>query len=209
MPIFDNFRLLKESMQLEGWNIDTFAFRYKEVDYIVLAKLYLEKEKKPKYSLMKVEFLRENNWDECLTIPVNSNGFITDAKTLRIFFGIEYGKNLGDILNQFNIYFSRFIPQRVNPVRPINFTNAILNSLSKSDGEDPNKIYCFGVKRNPKGEFRTIFNDNKTRILRPKLYERFKTDKTISFCYSTDILNEKTDEEILRNFTNKNINNYP
>ncbi|MHC3386823.1 DUF6037 family protein [Lacticaseibacillus paracasei] len=76
-------------------------------------------------------------------------------------------------------------------------------SLSISDSEDPKKKYCFGVKRNPKGSSRSSFNDNKTRLLRPDLYKYFKDDKTISFCYSSEIQAEKTDSEIMEVFSKK------
>lgn len=203
MAIFENFRLLKESMESEGWIIEAFVFEYKNTKYIVLAKLYLENENRPKYGLLKTEFLKETNFEDSLTIPVNTKGFIIDAKTLRIFFGIEYSENLGNILQQFNEFFSEFIPTKINISKPDNLIRSILNSLSKSDSEDPNKRYCFGVKRNPKGELRTIYNDNKTKILRPKLYEKFAKEKTISFCYSKDIFNEKADDDILLNFSKR------
>lgn len=203
MAIFENFRLLKESMQNEGWIIEAFAFQYKTTNYIVLVKLYMENENRPKYALLKTEFIKEGNFEESLTVPVNINGFIIDAKTLRNFFGIEYSENLGNILQQFNKYFSEFIPNEVNITKPDSLIQPILNSLSKSDSEAPEKRYCFNVKRNPKGELRTIYNDNKTKILRPKLYKTFEKEKTISFCYSKDILNEKTDEEILLNFSKR------
>lgn len=45
----------------------------------------------------------------------------------------------------------------------------MVNSLSQSDAEDPNKIYCFSVKRICK---RSPFNNNKARLLRPKLYKK-------------------------------------
>ncbi|WP_341908386.1 DUF6037 family protein [Fluviicola taffensis] len=209
MAIFENFRLLKESMQNEGWIIDAFAFQYKTTNYIVLVKLYMENENRPKYALLKTEFLKESNFANRLIVPVNINGFMIETKILRNFFAIEYSENLGNILQQFNEYFSKFIPVEVNISKPDSLIQPMLNSLSKSDSEDPEKRYCFKVKRNPKGELRTVYNDNKTKILRTKLYETFEKEKTISFCYSKDILTEKTDEEILLNFSKReNSKNY-
>src|SRR3990167_1532914 len=114
MNVFDSFKLLKNDMIDKGWVIDAFPFNYKDCDYIVLAKLYQEGEKKPQYALMKVEILKSENIDERLTAPVNANGFLIEAKPLREFFNIEYGGNLGDLLSQFNAYFSQFIPTHVN-----------------------------------------------------------------------------------------------
>ncbi|WP_158977370.1 DUF6037 family protein [Cellulophaga sp. L1A9] len=203
MNIFENFKLLKSDMIQNGWVIEAFPFNYKMVDYIILAKLYQEHEKRPKYALLKTEIIKADNTSKSLTIPANSNGFITDAKTLREFFNIEYSKNIGDILKQFENHFSIFIPTQINPNKPGNLKKSMISSLSKSDSEDPEKIYCFTVRRNPNKESRSLFNDNKSRLLRPNLYLKFKEEPTISFCYSKNIIDEKSDEEVLLNFSKR------
>lgn len=73
--------------------------------------------------------------------------------------------------------------------------------MSQSDSQDPNKLYCYAVRRNPIGQKRTPFNDNKTRLLRPSLYTEFEGDSSISFCYSADINDEEGDAEIIEKFT--------
>lgn len=202
MNIFENFRILKQDMENHGWVIEAFPFIYKNRDYIVLAKLYQKDDRKPKYALLQVEILKKNDINNSLTIPVNTNGFMTDAKTLREFFDIGYSENIGDILRQFNEYFSTFIPTQVNLAKSQELKVVMTNSLSKSDSQDPSKIYCFSIKRNPDTEKRTPFNDNKSRLLRPSLYVKFKDDYTVSFCYSSKKEKEKTDGEIINNFSN-------
>ncbi|UFH58268.1 DUF6037 family protein [Sulfurovum mangrovi] len=202
MNIFENFRVLKQDMENHGWVIEAFQFIYKNRDYIVLAKLYQKDDRKPKYALLQVEILKKNDINDNLTIPVNTNGFMTDAKTLREFFDIDYSENIGDILRQFNEYFSTFIPTQVNLAKSQELKVVMTNSLSKSDSQDPSKIYCFSIKRNPDTEKRTPFNDNKSRLLRPSLYVKFKDDHTVSFCYSSKKEKEKTDGEIINNFSN-------
>ena len=80
------------------------------------------------------------------------------------------------------------------------------HSLSKSDSEDPRKKYCFSVRRNPlkeNGELgkRSPFNDNKTRLYRPSLYERLGADTNLSFRYSMNPEDEDTDEGIIAKWT--------
>ncbi len=203
MSVFENFKLLKMDMIDKGWVIEAFPFNYNNCDYIVLAKLYQEGEKKPQYALMKVDILNRNNIDNRITVPVNTNGFLIEAQLLREFFNIDYAENLGDILRQFNEYFAHFIPTQLNLGKPQELIDVMIGSLSKSDSEDPNKLYCYDVRRNPKGQKRTPFNDNKTKLLRPSLYETFTNDPSISFCYSTDINHEETDAEIIAKFTNR------
>lgn len=203
MSVFENFRLLKADMIEKGWVIEAFPFNYKRCDYIVLAKLYEYGEKKPKYALMKVEILKSEDIHVRLASPVNANGFLIETKLLREFFNIEYGENLGDLLTQFNEYFSQFIPTQVTLVKPPRIKEAMVISLSKSDSQDPNKRYCYGVRRNPEGEKRTPFNDNKTRLLRSTLYSEFSSDQSISFCYSIDVNDQKSDAVIIENFSNR------
>lgn len=202
-PILQNLKLLKEDMESKGWVIEAFTFNYKSISYIVLVKLYIENEKRPEYALLKLEFIKANDSDHTLIVPANSNQIMISAQTLREFFNIIYSSNLRDILQQFYQYFSGFIPTQVNPNHPYNIRRLMVFSLSKSDSKDPNKIYCYTVKRNPDNEKRSPFNDNKTQLLRPTLYAKFKEERTISFCYSSDLKDEETDQEILLNFSQR------
>ena len=199
--VFEKFKLLRTNMEINGWVIEAFNFKYKNIEYVVLAKLY--QGKKPKYALLETEIIKLNDCKESKIIPVNSNGFMTDAMTLRNFFGIDYAKNLGNILDQFNQYFSKFIPTEVNLKKTKEIKEIMIRSLSKSDSENPNKIYCFSVRRNPNNGRRTLYNDNKTKLLRPNLYFKLKDEQTISFCYSENMNDEQTDEEILLRFSEK------
>ncbi|PET37928.1 hypothetical protein CN520_24485 [Bacillus cereus] len=196
-------------MEKKEWCIDSFTFNYKQQDYIVLVKLYEDGEKKPRYGLLKIEFLEKENFGNNLLVHANAVQLLVDVKTLREYFNISYSKNLGNILEQFNQLLSKHIPTEVIEGKSSIEQTAMIVSLSQSDSENPNKLYCYKVKSNPKrkdnslGE-RSPFNDNKTRILRPELYEKLKSEKNFSFCYSKDPNDEKTNEEIINNWTNNN-----
>lgn len=201
-----NLKLLKTDMEKKGWVIDSFLFKYKKQPFVVLVKLYGENEKREKYALVKIEFLKQGNLNDSLEVAANSNGFLVSAKTLREYFNIEFSKNLGDILKQFNHHFSSFIPIEVKETKSPIEEKAMVGSLSNSDKDDPNKVYCFAVKRNAlkeNGEHgkRTPYNDNKAKILRRTLYEKLKTEKYLSFCFSPNRIAEKSDDEILINWT--------
>jgi hypothetical protein len=204
MPL-ENLKSLRDDMKAKGWHIASFLFTYKDCHYIILVRCYTVEEKRPDLALVKLEFLREEDIDDALAVPANSQRLLIDAKTLREYFHIEYAENLGDILLQFSERLGAAIPEKVkeNPSGPEKA--AMVHALDISDAEDPNRIYCFKVKRNPlekngKLSQRSIYNDNKTRLLRKKLYEKLSKDTNISFCYSPNELDEKTDEEILRNW---------
>lgn len=207
--ILGNLKLLKADMEKKGWVIDSFLFKYKNQIFVVLVKLYGENEKREKYALVKVEFLRQGNLNDSLEVAANSNGFLVNAKTLREYFNIEFNKNLGDILKQFNQHFSSFIPTEVKEIKSSIEEKVMVGSLSRSDKDDPNKIYCFAVRINPlkaNGEYgkRSSYNDNKARILRRSLYDKLCDNKHLSFWFSADKNDEKTNDEIICNWARNN-----
>ena len=208
MPALDNLKPLKKDMQDKGWIISSFCFDYENRGYIALVILYQPNEPKHEYGLLKIDFLREENMDQHLLVEANVKGLLGNAREIREFFGIEYGDDIGDRLNAFYRYLGGFVPVEVSAKITGIQREAMVVSLSHYDAEDANRIYCYKVRRNPKREDgtngqRSSFNDNKTRLLRPRLYEKLKDDPSISFCYSDDPTMEKSDEEIISNLSSK------
>ena len=200
--MLSNLRLLNDDMKNKGWIITSFTFRYKTVNYIVLVKRFLSEEKREnKYSLVKLEFMKENDLVDSLLVEANSKQIFVDAKIFRKYFGIAYVPNLGDIFKQFYGIFGKSIPSTIKIVNTDFEKTAMVKSLSISDSEDPTKIYCTNVRRNPEGQKRSVFNSDKTKILRPRLYEYFKDEESISFCYSNDECKNNDDATILKNFS--------
>ncbi|MGP1522589.1 MAG: DUF6037 family protein [Treponema sp.] len=202
--LLENLKSLREDMEKKDWTICNFIFNYKKIEYIVLVKRFVGVESKAnKYASVKLHFIRSDNLEYELICEANSRQLLIDPKTLREFFGITYGKNLGDILKQFTSYLGKSIPNKITiPVSEL-AKKVMVQSLSISDSEDPNKIYCTNVKRNSSGK-RSKFNSDKTKILRNELFKYFMQDKSISFCYSSDAEKENDDITILKNFA---INN--
>ncbi len=197
--MLENLTELKNDMQAKKWTICSFIFSYKEIEYIVLVKRFVGKEvRKNKYALVKLHFMKSSSLSDELVVEANNKGILIDAKTLREYFGIEWSENLGDILSQFTERLGKAIPEKVPVVISDIQKKAMVNSLSKSDSEDPSKIYCTGTRRNPEGQKRSEFNADKTKLLRKNLFDALSNDETISFCYSADQTKEKSDPEILK-----------
>ena len=202
----ENLRLLKAEMEKNDWIICSFLFSYKRIEYAVLVNRFTEKEKKKdRYALVKLQFIDINKPSKSLVVEANSKCLIIDTKTLRAFFNIEYGENLGDILKQFTQYLGNNIPLQIPKEYSGIEKRLMVISLSKSDSEDPDKVFCFNIKRNPNGGRRTQYNSDKTKILRPNLFKFFSNDTNISFLYSSDRLKEKDDNYILKNFAKYNL----
>lgn len=200
--LLENLRQLKEDMRNKGWTICSFLFKYKKIEYIVLVKRFVGTEKRiDKYALVKLHFMKANNLSDELQVEANVKKLIVDPKKLREYFGIEYRENLGNILQQFTENLGRVIPTKMSENSSKMEKSAMVRSLSKSDSEDPNKIYCNKVRRNRDGRQRSEFNSDKTRLLRPMLFREFCNDKSISFCYYADKEMENDDATIIRNFS--------
>ena len=200
--LLENLRQLKEDMRNKGWTICSFLFKYKKIEYIVLVKRFVGTEKRiDKYALVKLHFMKANNLSDELQVEANVKKLIVDPKKLREYFGIEYRENLGNILQQFTENLGRVIPTKMSENSSKMEKSAMVRSLSKSDSEDPKKIYCNKVRRNRDGGQRSEFNSDKTRLLRPMLFREFCNDKSISFCYYADKEMENDDATIIRNFS--------
>ena len=205
-----NLFALRADMQRKGWTIDSFRFPFKGVNYIVLVILYLTGEEKG-YALVKLDFLHPEDFKYHLLVPANSNGLICGAMDLRIFFKIppDY-EHLGDALRTLTRELGYCTPTKVNTAKSQTEKQAIVYELSDGNSEDAEKLYCFAVKRNPflidkqtnepRQPKRSAYNDRKTQILRPSLYERLGIDDTLSFCYSGDPKMDYPDEVIIDNW---------
>lgn len=201
--MLENLKLLKSDMKEKGWTICSFIFIYNNVEYIVLVKRFVGSEQRiEEYSLVKLHFMRSDDLGHELQVEASSQRLFVDAKTLRKFFGIKYANNLGNILHQFTEQLGRSVPPVVPALSDISRIEkkAMVHSLSRSDAEYPNKVYCTHVRRNPNNGERSVFNSDKTKLLRPLLYDKLQNERHISFCYSVDRDRERTDSEILKYF---------
>jgi len=197
-----NLKTLKDDMVSKEWTICSFIFEYNKIEYIVLVKRFVGKEEREnKYSLVKLHFMKSNDLSDGLQVEANSRSLIVDAKKLREYFGIKYSDNWGDILCQFTERLGKVIPQLMPDIKSDIERIAMVNSLSHSDSEDPKKIYCNGVRRNPNGGKRSEFNADKTKLLRGPLFKYFRYEPNVSFCYFAEPSMENDDATILLNFS--------
>ena len=212
-----NLHLLKADMEKKGWIIDGFKFRYKQINYIVLVILFAPDEPREKYALVQLDFLDASNFERHLLSSANAGGLMLPAQIIRRFFHIDYAPNLGDILQQFTELLGFHVPEKVSASKTKIERQAITHKMSQTGCEEPDKVYCYTVKRNPvildekTGEKRqtkrTPENDSKTRMLRRTLYDQLGKDVSISFCYSNDPAMSRTDEEIISNWIARKTEN--
>lgn len=206
--LFKNLPSLLNDMERKGWIIDSFPFRYKEEGYFVILTLYREDQKKPsEYAKAKVEFIKRKNINDSI------NGYIDfydvhfhSAEEFCNFFGVEKGNANRDLFKDFSKIFADFIPKE----KKLNKSDIEKRLIgSRAEGNNPKAIYCYDVHRNGKKKKdgslnqRSIENSNKAQSLRPELYEHYCSDMNLSFFFSDNLEDEKSDEEIMAIFANR------
>jgi len=204
---FKKLPLLLKDMETKKWVIDSFFFTYKDKKYIVILKLYRENERRPsKYAKAKVELIKQEN------IRVSIKGYIDfynvhfyNAYEFSEFFNIEKGSANRDLFEDFSIIFSHYIPSE-KVIEKSSEERLLIGR--RAEGNNPNAIYCYDVRRNGKREDgapneRSIENSNKAEILRPDLYKRYFSDTNLSFFFSDDPTEERTDSEIIEGFAKR------
>lgn len=205
--LFNNLPFLLKDMEEKEWIIDSFLFRYKGEQYIVILTRYRENERKPSnYAKAKVEFIQRDNTNNSIMAYIDFfNVYFNSVTEFCNFFGVERGNANRDLFKDFSYIFSNFIPKE-KVINKSNIENKLIGS--RAEGNNPNAVYCYDVRRNGRNEKgtpnkRSIENSNKAQSLRPELYERYCQDTNLSFFFSDNQEDEKSDVEIMKSFANR------
>lgn len=198
----ENLKSLRDDMVSKNENFDIFEFQYKGKKYFVIVEVF-EQDKKPEFALGKLIFLRFENVTDKFETWANSKELMSNAKTIREFFGIDYSKQLGVEFQTLFAALGNAIPYAFSSKRKNKNKDILSSFVISSDPEDPNRKYCFAVRRT--GGTRRPYNDEKTKLLRPKLYDALGKYKEVSFLYSNDPNDEKDTRTIIENFEKNRI----
>ena len=204
MPVrFQNLPELLNDMNRLGWIIDSFPFEYNGKQTVVILTLYTLRERKPSaYAQVKLEFISQDDANH--SIKAYADFYEVHFNSVREFFDFFDinrldGNRFREIFINFSECFARVIPmQKVINKPPLE--RELIGR--RAEGNNPNAIYCFDVRRNGRRSdgtpnSRSIENSNKAEILRPELYHKYRHDLNLSFFFSDNPNEERTDEEII------------
>ncbi len=204
MPIrFQNLPELLNDMNRLGWIIDSFPFEYNGKQTIVILTLYTLNERKPsEYAQVKLEFISQDDANHSIKAYADFyEVHFNSATEFFDFFDINRldGNRFREIFINFSECFARVIPMQKVINKPLLERELIGR---RAEGNNPNAIYCFDVRRNGRRSdgtpnSRSIENSNKAEMLRPELYHRYRHDPNLSFFFSDNPNEERTDEEII------------
>ena len=204
MPVrFQNLPELLNDMNRLGWIIDSFPFEYNGKQTIVILTLYTLNERKPsEYAQVKLEFISQDDANH--SIKAYADFYEVHFNSVREFFDFFDinrldGNRFREIFINFSECFARVIPMQKVSNKPLLERELIGR---RAEGNNPNAIYCFDVRRNGRRSdgtpnSRSIENSNKAEMLRPELYHRYRHDPNLSFFFSDNPNEERTDEEII------------
>lgn len=153
-----------------------------------------------------VEFIKRNDINYSIMGYIYFfNVYFRSSDEFCDFFEIEKGDANRDLFNDFSEIFAKFIPKE-KVITKSDVERRLIGR--RAEGNNPNAIYCFDVRRNGKKEGgtpneRSVENSNKAQSLRPELYKRYCADTNLSFFLSDNPEDEKTDNEIIENFANR------
>ncbi|WP_432358831.1 DUF6037 family protein [Sporosarcina sp. UB5] len=206
--LFKNLPSLLRDMEEKEWVIDSFPINYKGEKYIVILTLYNERERKPSvYAKAKVEFISWNNTNNSIKGYIDFyDVHFESAREFCTFFDVERGDANRDFFKDFSRNFSCFIPKIKVLDKSCDIERILIGR--RAERNKPNAIYCYDVRRNGTKEDgspnkRSIENSNKAQTLRPELYEIYSKDKNLSFFFSEIKDEEKSDDEIKKEFSKR------
>lgn len=196
-----NLQLLRLDMKEKGWCVTGFPFIYKQEKYSVVLEL-LEKPYEKFYTML-LTFYRSNG--KARSIHAHSNGLELNGYELSVLFGSEHGGGYKYFTEYFYSRLNEQVPTHMSLTLNKEIKTLCENYLSKKDGDDINKRYCYKAAHNGKiagkQKYRTRYNSDKTKLLYPDIYDALGEDKTISFYYSSNPSDEKSKFEIIRNLS--------
>lgn len=202
---FKNLPSLINDMKVKSYVIDSFPFTYNNVSTIVILKTFKQTERKPhKYAFAKLEFINRNNVTDSIRAYCDYfEVHFDNAEMFYRFFNIAFGDGSRELFIAFAEFFANAIPNH----KVINKVDQVERRLlgGRSEGNNPNAVYLFdvrrnGLKENSERKKRTIENSNKTETLRKYIYDKYKDDDHLSFCYSDSPERELEDDEIIKRF---------
>nr|WP_312524249.1 DUF6037 family protein [Moraxella sp. CTOTU47724] len=214
---FNNLSLLLRNMKALKMTLETFSFRFNNVDSTVFLSHYDKNHENHKkhssyiqnestYFRAKLEFIDPADVNNKIVAyaTLYRVSFINISEFAK-FFKLGWmgdGQGIKGVLERFSENFEN-IPNSVNLKEKDE--NQKLLIAARYNPKNPKAIYCIGVKRNglKKNGEPKVRRESNTEIaqqLYPKLFEIFCQHTNISFRFSSDKRKAKTNEEIIANF---------
>ena len=169
-----------------------------------------DREKKTaKYALVRLRFIDRQDSSHFVDCYANSNGLEFEAPTsvsdLRHFFKVGYVSDFKTWINSFYRELGAQIPTHYEVVFNNEHIDDAVRVICDHEKRNPNRTYRWSmirhhVQSDGTQRHRTEYNAQLASVKFPHNYSHFANDKTVSFGFTENSLEEKTEEEVLQNF---------
>lgn len=213
--VWENLKTYISAMKVEKRTFSGFEFRFKTSVYIGVLSITENDLKENKYAIAKIFIYKNNLTNSLIVYPTWKDMSISpNIAAFYSFFEIDTAYNGNHFKELKKIFMSNvdsFVPSKFQHTLNRDVEELVVNTIVANDPKDPNKRYCTGIKLNGlksdgKRKQRTDYNDEKSRFIKPELYEIVGNHKEISFNYSKNIEDKNDDPEILHRFIANNSN---
>lgn len=219
MRPLENILLLRNILRANGWYTTAFPYIRNGIVYTVIFEDSKALELADDFTIAVLTFIHIIDDEHIVELEVRANtqGFSIDNKEEFFnFFGIEFAPHTHDFWTDFYTHLNPFIPVAIPVLDDEQKKRVARKTAEREHADNPDAFYCYDVRHLGKyvdsqgvkqQKTRSIFMDNKTRLLRPRLYHlvHAENDNTITFYYSPNEDDEKTDAEILRVYRSRRV----
>ena len=196
-----NLDSLAKDMKKKNYYISAFVFNFLQKEYMVFVKRFRPGMiRHSNYARVVLEIIDADDSTHRLECEANKLRLIASDEEIREFLNEPPSTHPGNIALAFTRALGYAMPTSVRI-----FTTAEKKKMVSVfyDDDNADKIYCMRLKRNPEGQHRSEANTQKAKLLVPDLYERFRIDDTISFCFTADEEKDKSVNDILLDFARR------
>lgn len=176
-----NIKSFLEDMERKYYLIDTYLFTYNNVNTVVLVERNECFNVHSKWTIGRLTFFDIDEADRILRTEVSERSFECSVTEIRKYFKISYVESIKGFLENFYAYFNAYTPPKTKEVKTIN-EEQTLKKHYVSQGENP-FTNCYGIIHNANKGQRRPCNTDKARRYAPEIYNYFKNDTNISFCF--------------------------
>lgn len=205
---FADLRQLRDNMVTKEIAVFSTTYSYNHVDcYIAYCLLTSDDREHAKYqyALLRMRFIKRDNFDEYIDCPANSVRMDVGRGELRRFFNIEYDPNGTDRWYDALISDIGSTIKPVIPIQDIELSNVSIDAVCRHENRNPNRIYRshllrHSVDNNGNGKCRTEYNAQLAALKFPKLYKLYSNDKHVSFAFTDRQEEEVTEQQAYERF---------
>lgn len=204
--LLEKIPLLLKSLRENKWHLTVFEITYKK-KYIVVFEDMKELPHKDVYYSAKLTFIKDDGSDEELVVFANACRMNISLRDFAKYFELEGDSSYQEFIKDFYVLFNNQMPESFQPISNEHKEKAVrvLNAYESNNG-----TCCYDARRNlmpnsnTEYKMRSIFNTEKTKILRPSLFSKIGSDVHISFYYrENDDLDDNTIMRKLREHDTK------